>query len=214
MRSILTLGPRPLTSCLVLALALWAQPGHAQVLDVVVGVTATCPYGLEACWAGAYESLMRLDGVESVDKSPNAYNSTAKIRLKGSGLPDPGAWASQFKSMVDKSYLFRGVEVTVEGVGTGDDGGLALRVPGLEHPITLKPLAHKLQWNSRKEASRQPEPDEKDAYQELAPKAKGAGAEGLKLQLTGPLTKSSQGYSIEVREYIAQTRSADPSPQN
>ena len=31
---------------------------------VEVGVTAACPYGISACWGGAYQSLSGLEGVE------------------------------------------------------------------------------------------------------------------------------------------------------
>ncbi len=33
-------------------IALWAERAGAQVSEVVVGITPTCPYGLVACWAG------------------------------------------------------------------------------------------------------------------------------------------------------------------
>ena len=43
----------------VLAIALWAEPAGAQVNEVVVGVTPTCPYETRSrgCWAGAYWAL-------------------------------------------------------------------------------------------------------------------------------------------------------------
>ena len=112
------------------------SPPRAQVREVVVGVTPTCPYGLMACWAGAYEALVRIDGVESVEKTPNAYNCTASVRLKGNGLPDPDKWASQFKAMVDQAYGFRGVEVTVSGQLEGRRRPRP-PVPGVEQPIAV-----------------------------------------------------------------------------
>src|SRR5207249_890529 len=153
-----------LPPCALLAFALWAEPAGAQVKKVDVGITPSCPYGLAACWAGAYEALGRLEGVESVEKTPNGDNCTAGVRLKGHGLPDPDQWASQFKAMVDQAYQFRGVEVTVSGKLEGGDAGLVLQVPGVEQPIALAPLRHKLQWNPKKEAPHQPEPDERDAH--------------------------------------------------
>ena len=62
-------GKLALASYALLALAVWAEPAGAQVSEVVVGITPTCPYGLVACWAGAYDAVMRIEGVESVDHS-------------------------------------------------------------------------------------------------------------------------------------------------
>ena len=37
-----------------------------------VGLTSRCPYGLGACWGGAYEALQKLDGVQAVRPIANA----------------------------------------------------------------------------------------------------------------------------------------------
>ena len=51
---------RALPSCALLTLALWAEPAGAQVREVVVGITTTCPYETRSgCWSGAYWALMR-----------------------------------------------------------------------------------------------------------------------------------------------------------
>lgn len=155
-----------------------------------------------------------MEGVESVEKTPNGDNCTARVHLKGHGLPDPDKWASQFKAMVDQAYGFRGVEVTVSGQLEGGDGGLVLRIPGVEQPIAVGPLRHKLQWNPKKGARQQPEPDERDAHQQLASKLKDAKAGEVRVQVTGPLTKSNQGYILEVREFIPLTQDAAPPPQD
>ena len=205
-------GQRVLPSCAILALALWVEPAGAQVTpsaapscrgrEVVVGITPSCPEGFMGCWAGAYEALGRLEGVDSVADTPNADSCTASVCLEDNGLPDPAKWASQFKSQMGNVYVFRGVEVTVSGTVEGAAGGLVLRVPGLEQPITLGPLQHKLQWDSKEKAPLKAEPDERQAHKQLAAKVKDAKAEGLKVQVTGPLTKSKQGYVLEVREFI------------
>src|SRR6516225_6135458 len=145
MRPIRGLGWWPAAA--LVALVLWPAAAGAQVREVVVGVTPTCPYGIKACWAGAYEALGRMAGVASVDKSPDAYNCTGAVRLKGKGLPDPDKWAAQFKAVVDRAYLFRGVEVTVEGKLQATKDGLAVRIPGVAAPLPLAPLKNKLQWN-------------------------------------------------------------------
>ena len=180
------------------ALALWPAAAGAQVREVVVGVTPNCPYGIKACWAGAYEALGRLEGVRAVATSPDAYNCTATVRLEGKGLPDPVKWADQFKAAVDKAHVFRGVEVTVEGSLEKTDDGFVVRVPGIATPLRLAPLEHKLQWNFKKGAARQPEPDERDA---LAAANKYAKGEPVKVSVTGPLLKKEDRYTLEVREF-------------
>jgi galactose oxidase len=194
-----------------LAFAFVVPPNRAvgQVHEVVVGVTPSCPYGIKACWAGAYHALGRIDGVESVSTPPDAYNCTASVRLKPGALPDPERWAAQFKTMVDKAYVFRGVEVTVEGTVERAGDGLIMRVPGISEPCELTPLRHKLQWNFKKGAARQPEPDERDAMAQLVHEPKDAGKKAFKVQVTGPFTHTDHGYSLEVREFIAASPTKD-----
>jgi hypothetical protein len=194
----------------LLASALCPAPARAQVTEVRVGVTPSCPYGLGPCWSGAYEALNRLDNVRSVAETPDAYNCTARVFLKSYNLPDVDHWADQFKSFVGQSYVFRGVEVTIEGAVEGKGDGLVLRAPGLEHPITLAPLRDKLQWNFKKGSAREPEPDERDAFGQLAAKKKDTGNGAFKAQVTGPLKKAGTGYVLEVREFFPLTTSVDP----
>jgi galactose oxidase len=185
-----------------LAVLLWVVPVEAQVADVVVGVTPTCPYGLSACWGGAYEALGCLEGVGSVAKVPDAYNCTAHLHLKEDGLPNFEKWPDQFKSLVGEAYVFRGVEATIEGSIDDDDGVLVLHAPGIKTRIVLGPLQHKLQWNVRKGAARQAEPDERDAYPQLAARKKEAKDAAFKVQVTGPLKATDKGYVLEVREFF------------
>jgi galactose oxidase len=184
------------------AFVLWPDSAVAQIHEVVVGVTPTCPYGIKACWAGAYHALRRVDGVESVSLTPDAYNCTASIHLKPQTLPDPEKWEASFKRIVDKAYVLRGVELTVEGTLLKVGDGLILRVPGVPGPVDLAPLRHKLQWNFKKAGARQPEPDERDAMERLVVLAKEAGKSMLKVQVTGPFTRTEHGYGLEVREFV------------
>ncbi len=195
---------RYLQACVLVAFAFVLSPNRAvgQVHEVVVGVTPTCPYGIKACWAGAYHALGRIDGVESVATTPDAYNCTASLRLKPEAVPDPERWAARFKAIVDKAYVFRGVEVTVEGTVERAGDGLIMRVPGIAAPFELTPLRHKLQWNFKKGAARQPEPDERDAMAQLVIGTKDAGNSPFKVQVTGPFSHTDHGYSLEVREFI------------
>jgi hypothetical protein len=183
------------------AFIVWPTLAVAQIHEVVVGITPTCPYGIKACWAGAYHALGRIDGVESVTTTPDAYNCTASLRLKQETLPDPARWAAAFKTSVDKAYVFRGVEVTVEGSVEKAGDRLTLRVPGIAEPFDLTPLQHKLQWNFKKARARQAEPDERDAMEQLVLKSKAAGNSTFKVHVTGPFTRTDHGFSLEVREF-------------
>ena len=181
-----------LPSCALLVLALWTEPAGAQVMELSVGITPNCPYGLKACWAGAHEALGHIEGVKSVAITPDSFNCTATIRIKGDGLPDPDTWASQFKSRVDH----------VQGTLQGEGENLTLRVPGVDQPIRLMPLTNKLQWNFKKSAARQAEPDERDALKQLANRRNEDKEATYQVQATGPLKKDDKGYVVEVREFF------------
>jgi hypothetical protein len=186
-----------------------AQPGRAQVTDVVVGVTPNCPYGFPGCWAGAKEALENLDGMLIVASTPDIYNCTARVHLKHDGLPDLVKWPKQFNTMVGQAHHFRGVEVTLMAVVVAKDGKLILKTPGLKQELTLAPLQNKLQWNFKKNAARQPEPDERKAYKKLAAKKNKARAEDdFKVEITGPLRQTDQGLVLEVREFFLITSEA------
>jgi hypothetical protein len=65
---------------------------RATGTHVAIGLTSRCPYGLGACWGGAYEALQRLDGVQAVRPNANAEDSTAEVFLHGDTLPDVDRW--------------------------------------------------------------------------------------------------------------------------
>jgi galactose oxidase len=186
---------------LPLAFALWASPAAAQITQVVVGVTPTCPYGISACWPGAREGLSRMQGVESVAEMPDIYNCTGSLRLKHDGLPDLDKWREQFAEVVGEVFVLRGVEVTVKGTVEGKGNKLTLRVPGVKESIPLVPLRNKLQWNFRKGSARQPEADERIAWKKLTHEKRTAKADTLQVEVTGPLRKSEKGLVLEVREF-------------
>ena len=191
-------------------LALAAPPAAGQVVQVTVGVTPNCPYGLPACWSGARPALLGLDGVVSVTTVPDGYNCTADVRFKGKGLPDVAAWDLRFRAAVGGTHRLRGVELTVEGVARPAAGAVLLDVPGLADPLPLAPLEHKLQWNVGKRAARQPEPDEKAAYQTLAAALarRGPGTGPLTVRATGPLHGTGRDRRLELREFFT----AEPEP--
>lgn len=202
MRSTRILATPLLIGYATLALALAAGPAAAQVdKEVTVGVTATCPYGLSACYAGAREALGRLEGVKSVAMSPDSRNSTVKVVLAEDTLPDPDQWAKTFKEMVDQVYIFRGIEVTVSGTVEQKDDHLVLNVPSVKQPIRLVPLQRSIQWDAKARGPRTPEAEERQAYRQLIDQVKTAESGGAPIRVTGRLEKLDRGYVLEVRKF-------------
>ena len=118
---------------------------------MTVGLTAQCPYGLAACWGGAYEALTALSGVAVVTPYADAADSTAEVFLGDLGLPDLDAWPAQLARSANGSYAFRGVELTVEGVverRDPDDPDDLVLVGADRPPIRLRPLDGVLAWGS------------------------------------------------------------------
>jgi hypothetical protein len=190
-------------SSVVLALLTFSAAAHAQVREVVVGITPTCPYGLTGCWGGASEGLARLGGVESVAKAPDAYNSTAHVHLTDHEmLPDVEKWRHDFKATANDAYGFRGVEVTIEASVVTKDSALFLRLPNQTREIRLAPLRHKLQWNFKKGSPRQPEPDEAAAFESLAAEVRKVSKGELRAMVTGPLVQQDGVSTLEVREFF------------
>lgn len=173
---------------------------------VVVGVTATCPYGISACWGGAYHALTRMHGVAAVKETPNADDSTADVYLKHDGLPDVELWPQEFVKTANGTHHFRGVEVTLQGPVIVAQGGLKLAGNDVRPPVTLAPIhaGDKIQWDFMTRALKPLQPAEQSAYQELASQAnKAAGGHQLPLTatVTGPLLKTPAGFVLEVREF-------------
>jgi hypothetical protein len=170
---------------------------------VVVGVTPTCPYGLSACWGGAYEALSRLRGVRLVRPVPNAQDSTAFVYLAHGGLPDLDVWHAQFAQVANGTHLLRGVEVTLEGeVATQGADTLVLHGHDVRPPVYLRPMQaeDKVQWDPTTAAVRPLEPAEADAYALLLRSVTHAGG-SLRVGVTGPLQKSEHGMVLEVRQF-------------
>jgi hypothetical protein len=168
---------------------------------VTVGLTARCPYGLGACWGGAYEALKRLEGVEAVRPIANAADSTADVYLRDRGLPDLDVWPAQLARWANRSYDFRGVEATVEGKIRERDGALWLAGPPLARPVELALFRPdvKLQWDHRARKPREATSDELGAYEELRRRGSASAAEPVRV--TGPLVKAGEGWRLHVREF-------------
>jgi hypothetical protein len=169
---------------------------------VTVGLTAKCPYGLGACWGGAYEALKKLEGVAAVRPIANAEDSTAEVYLRDQGLPDLDNWPEQFAHWANGSYDFRGVEVTVTGTVQKQDGNLQLTVPSLDAPVQLMPLEQgmNLQWDHRARKIKDATSDERDAYQKLETRYQNLRSVEEPTPVTGPLTKTGTGWILYVRK--------------
>lgn len=172
----------------------------AKGTAVIAGITGTCPYGIGACWGGAYEALSQLEGVELVNPIPNASDSTAEVFLEDERLPSLGSWNEQFRRIVNGTYELRGVEVTVQGILEQREGSLFLAGAGKRPAVRLARAAaeEKIQWNHAVRARKPLEKDELAAYDNLMGVAK-ASATGQRVTITGPLRQTEGGYELYVR---------------
>ncbi|MGH3922968.1 MAG: galactose oxidase-like domain-containing protein, partial [Pseudonocardiaceae bacterium] len=173
---------------------------------VTVGLTAKCPYGLGACWGGAYEALKKLGGVAAVRPIANAEHSTADVYLHDQGLPDLDSWPEQIARWANGSYDFRGVEVTVTGTLGEQDGMLQLTGPSFDTAVRLMPLNEgtKLQWDYQTRGVRDTTRDERDAYQNLTGRYQELRGGYEPMRVTGPLTKTDTGWVLYVRKFETQ----------
>lgn len=170
--------------------------------QVIVGITGTCPYGIGACWGGAYEALGRLAGVAFVSPVPDTDDSTAEVFLEGDSLPALDRWEEQFRKIVNGTYEMRGVEVTLRGTITQQDGTLLLISRGQKPPVPLKPLQayEKIQWNHRERECKPLEPSEAGAYNTLVAAVTDLAPEH-EVTVTGPLKRAATGYDLHIRSF-------------
>jgi galactose oxidase len=167
---------------------------------VTVGLTSRCPYGLAACWGGAYQTLRTLDGVAVVKAVADAQDSTAELFLSTNGLPNLDVWQRQFSAMANGSYDFRGVEVALDGLVTVQGDHLILSGPSSTWTVKLDPLGEtaKVQWDWAAKTAAAPTADEISAYQRLADRVQAAGGQA-RAQVSGPLSKDGGTWRLAVR---------------
>ncbi|MCW3098265.1 MAG: putative galactose oxidase [Chthonomonadaceae bacterium] len=170
---------------------------------VLVGLTGTCPYGIAACWGGAFEGLQRLEGARWVRPIPDAENSTADVYLADEGLPAIERWPEQFRSSVNGSYQFRGVEVTLHGSAVASEGNLVLQATDTRPAVTLLPIreGEQIQWNHSAGHLRALTPKERNAYKRLKTLCSASLSGDAAVQVTGPLTQTESGFTLAVREF-------------
>jgi hypothetical protein len=172
----------------------------AKGTAVVVGITGTCPYGIGACWGGAYEALRRLQDVDLVSPVPNTDDSTAEVFLKDERLPVFDRWDEQFRRLVNGTYEMRGVEVTLRGVIREREGKVFLEGNRQRPPVQLAPLSatDKIQWNHTIRDRKPLEGGEALAYEKLAAASRDL-PDGQQVTVTGPLKQTDAGYLLHVR---------------
>jgi galactose oxidase len=167
--------------------------------QVALGLTSKCPYGLGACWGGAYEALVKLDGVTAVRPVANAVESTADVYLGNDALPDVDRWAQQIAATANGSYDLRGVEVSVTGIVRPEGGGLVLTGPALPTPVPLRPLGttDKVQYDHSARSAHPATPTEQAAFGQLAAQPSGAAP----TRVIGPLVRDGATWTIRVRAF-------------
>jgi galactose oxidase len=178
------------------------QVAAARGTSVIVGLTSTCPYGLSACWGGAYEAMTQLEGVAVVNPIADADDSTAEVIMSGGGLPPLQRWVDQFRAIVNERYAWRGVEVTLTGVVEERNGTLLLRHG--DEPVVLAPLGRsaKLQWDNVTRDIKPVDMDEASAYDRLGATLSGEHDQRA-VAVTGPLHQSDSEYRLAVRRFTS-----------
>jgi galactose oxidase len=202
-RIALVTAPQPLAAARVApapaarAVHQGAPPARVAGTRVTVGLTAQCPYGLGACWGGAYEALSGLPGVAAVAPDADAADSTADVYLPAGDLPDLAAWPAELARSANGSYAFRGIELTLDGTveRRGDD--LVLSGPHPEVRLTPLTPGGTLAWDLAARAPRPATAEELDAYRRAAERV------GDAVRVTGPAT-TDDGWSLAVRLVDAQ----------
>jgi hypothetical protein len=178
---------------------------RATGTHVAIGLTSRCPYGLGACWGGAYEALQKLDSVQAVRPNANAEDSTAEVFLHGDTLPDVGRWAEQITSVANGSYHFRGVEVSIRASVQARNGAFGLTGPAIDKPVLLAPVeqVEKVQFDRSTGTAKPAVAEEHSAYERLVARYWDAGAADLPVRVTGPLRQTDAGWTLHVRDFDA-----------
>jgi hypothetical protein len=167
---------------------------------VVIGVTPICPYGIGACWGGAFDALQHLSGIEKVRPIPDNAASVAFVYLKNDTLPNLDQWREEFADVANDSYVLRGIEMTMDGTVTETNGLLTLAGNETRPEVVLAPLQapDKVQWDIKTSANWPMLPEEEAAYERLSARLAEA-ADGAKVEVVGPLRKNGNEFFLEVR---------------
>ena len=180
---------------------------ESEVPPVTVGLKSGCPYGLAACWGGAFEALRHISDVDVVRPVPSYEDSVAYVYLKKDVLPNIDVWRREFQKVANGSYVLRGIEVTLAGTVTrkrvGNDEHFTIVDDSNKAEVVLAQLqeGNKVQWDRETGKPQSSTSEEAAAFARLS-EAVTQHEEGLKLEVTGPLQKKDAGNSLlEVRKW-------------
>ncbi|KAF2649988.1 copper radical oxidase [Lophiostoma macrostomum CBS 122681] len=178
---------------------------EANGTRVEIGITPTCPYGLSACWGGAFKALSNLDGVEQVDPIPHASGSTASVFLKDAGLPNLDLWTKQFHSYVRETYSLRGFEATLTGTVAVRDNSIVLAADEARPEVRLVPLQPegKVQWD--KFAGRPQRITEEEAITYNSLTQWSSSDSGGLVTVTGPMVCPPKPSEVDQVKPVART---------
>ncbi|PQE33369.1 hypothetical protein CJF32_00006665 [Rutstroemia sp. NJR-2017a WRK4] len=176
---------------------------------VLVGLTPTCPYGLGACWGGAYEALNNIKDIKTVLPKPNSAISVAFVYLHKDILPDINVWRDQLREVDSGTYKMRGIEMTLTGVVTKNGHQLILSKTSTRPEVVLNQFKadSKLDWDN---VAKMPKPltnAETGAYSRLY-QIVVSDTEGLEVQVTGRLQMDeNKKYSLDVKDFVESSKS-------
>jgi galactose oxidase len=175
---------------------------------VLVGLTPTCPYGLGACWGGAYEALNNIKDIKTVLPKPNSANSVAFVYLHDDILPDINVWREQLREFDSGTYKMRGIEMTLTGVVTEKGHQLTLSGTSTRPEVVLNQFKadSKLDWDNVAKVPKPLTNAEAGAfsrlYQKVVSHSVSHPKEELKLQVTGRLQMDeNKKYSLDVKAF-------------
>ena len=173
----------------------------AEFPSVRVGITATCPYGLSACWGPAHEALQYMTGVRIVRPYANYEDSTALVYLTHPGLPDPNEWRWEFAEYANGSHPFRGIEVRLAGRVEETEAGLVMKATDDRPEVLLLPIRpqDKLQWNHSARAVKPLTRRETLAFEKLLGRVRNQAGTPLEARVIGTLKKDGSGFQLYVR---------------
>ena len=169
---------------------------------VVVGLTPSCPYGLGACWGGAYEALKGIADIDVVCPLAHQNDALAFVYLKNDIIPDIDVWRQEFAKTANRSYDMRGIELTLSGTVAKSGEKLTLAGTATRAQLTLAPFqkGSQIKYDTAGEVARAVSEADAGAYKQLAATV-GSYPAGVSVQVTGTLQKGAGGHSLEVREF-------------
>jgi galactose oxidase len=168
---------------------------------VTVGLTSTCPYGLGACWGGAYEALKKLSGVVAVEPIANGEDGTASVYIEGE-LTDPDLWRREFATTANGSYDFRGIELTLNGTVRASQDRLELTTAsGLI--VRMEPLSsgRLLQWDKGARRPKPAAPQDMQAYDQLRQRVLDNGGALEHVRSLGLIERTGDEWIQKVRAF-------------